>query len=222
MSLKEFVVNPAYPVDPCSIFKDLAGFPVALLSDNLFRTQGCKGLQSIGAPVKFAGTALTVKTRPGDNLIIYKALMQMLPGHVLVIDGGGDLNNALVGDLMMQYAIQRGCVGFVVDGAVRDRSEFQAAGFPCHARGVNHRGPYKNGPGQVNVPVAIGGHIIAPGDYVVADQDGVLSFPPSDALALIEAAKQSRTKEEKISAEIALGHVDQAWLKAVLGAKGLA
>jgi RraA family protein len=222
MSLKEFVVHPAHPVDPCSIFSELAEYPVALLSDNLFRTQGCKGLLSLGAPVKFAGNAVTVKTRPGDNLIIYKALMQLLPGHVLVIDGGGDLNNALVGDLMMQYSIQRGCVGFVVDGAVRDRSEFIAAGFPCHARGVNHRGPYKNGPGQINVPVAIGGHIISPGDYVVADEDGVLSFPPADAPALLEAVRQSRAKEQKISAEIALGHADQSWLKAVLSAKGLA
>jgi RraA family protein len=220
--IQEFVIHLAHSVDPCSILKDLLEFPVALLSDNLFRTQGCKGLQSIGAPIKFAGTAVTVKTRPGDNLIIYKALMQLQPGHVLVVDGGGDLNNALVGDLMMQYSMQRGCVGFVVDGAVRDRSEFLAAGFPCHARGVNHRGPYKNGPGQVNVPVAIGGQVISPGDYIVADQDGVLSFPPSDALALLEAARQSRVKEQKISAEIAQGHVDQSWLKSVLSPKGLA
>ncbi len=180
MSLQEFVIHPAQPVDPFAVLKELAQYPVALLSDNLFRTQGCKGLQSLGAPVHFAGTAVTVKTRPGDNLIIYK------------------------------------------DGAVRDRAEFEAAGFPCHARGVNHRGPYKNGPGQVNVPVAIGGQVISPGDYVVGNQDGVLSFPPPDALALIEAARQSRAKEQRISTEIALGHVDQTWLKAVLGAKGLA
>ncbi len=222
MSLQEFVIHPAQPVDPFAVLKELAQYPVALLSDNLFRTQGCKGLQSLGAPVHFAGTAVTVKTRPGDNLIIYKAIMQLLPGHVLIVDGGGDLNNALVGDLIMQYSMQRGCVGFVVDDAVRDRAEFEAAGFPCHARGVNHRGPYKNGPGQVNVPVAIGGQVISPGDYVVGNQDGVLSFPPSDALALIEAARQSRAKEQRISTEIALGHVDQTWLKAVLGAKGLA
>lgn len=95
-SLQEFIIHPAQAVDPCSVLKELVQFPVALLSDNLFRAQGCKGLQSLGTPVQFAGTAVAVKTRPGDNLIIYKAIMQLLPGHVLVVDGGGDLNNARV------------------------------------------------------------------------------------------------------------------------------
>ena len=167
------------------------------------------------------GSALTVKVRPGDNLLIYKAIQMLLPGHVLVVDGGGDPHNALVGDLILQYALQRGCTGFVVDAAIRDRSAFIAHQFPCYARALSHRGPYKFGPGHINIPVAIGGDVISPGDYVVADEDGVLSFAPDIALALIERAKQSLAREQAISAEIANGQVAQDWMHKVLAPHNL-
>jgi RraA family protein len=214
-------VHAAPPVDPAHCLAALRELPVAILSDNLMRLSGCVGLQSLGAPVRLAGTALTVRTRPGDNLLIYKALMLMRPGHVLVVDGGADATNALVGDLMLQYAMQRGCTGFVIDGAIRDRSAFVHAGFACHARAVSHRGPYKNGPGHVNVPVTVGGQVIAPGDYVVADEDGVLSFPADVATSLVEAAGRSLAREKGIMLEIATGRVEQSWLSTVLAQHGL-
>ncbi|MEY2952852.1 MAG: hypothetical protein RLZZ401_939 [Pseudomonadota bacterium] len=222
MPTPSFPVYPSAAVDPAACFAALRELPVPLLSDNLMRLQGCVGLQSLGAPAKLVGTALTVKTRPGDNLLIYKAIMLLQPGHVLVVDGGGDTHQALVGDLILQYALQRGCTGFVVDGAVRDRSAFAAAGFACHARGVSHRGPYKHGPGQVNVPVCVGGQTIQPGDYVVADEDGVVSFAPAQALELITAARTSLAREQAIAREIANGQVEQSWLTAVLAPHGLA
>lgn len=209
------------PVDPARCFSDLKDLPAAILSDNLHRLNGCTGLQSLGANTKMVGTAVTVKTRPGDNLLIYYALMQMQPGHVLVVDGGGDITNALVGDLILQYARQRGCTGFVVDGAIRDCAAFERAAFPCHARGVSHRGPYKNGPGHVNVPVSVGGLVISPGDYVLADEDGVVAFAPAQAAELIESARRSLAREQGISREIATGSVRQSWLTAVLAAQGL-
>jgi RraA family protein len=215
-------VHPAAEVDPKACFKALRDLPVPILSDNLDRLVGCIGLRSLGASAKLVGTALTVKTRPGDNLMIYKALMLMKPGHVLVVDGGGDLANALIGDLIMQYAMQRGCAGFVVDGAIRDSAAFAHAGMPCHARGISHRGPYKNGPGQINVPVSIAGQVIAPGDYVVGDDDGVVNFAPSAALALIAAANKGLAREQAISQEIANGKLEQSWLQAVLHPHGLA
>ncbi len=216
------LVNAAMAVDPVGCFERLRNLPVAVLSDNLSRLNGCSGLNSYGAPVKIVGTALTVKTRPGDNLLIYKAIMQLQPGHVLVVDGGGDIANALVGDLILQYALQRGCTGFVVDGAVRDRDAFVSHGIPCYARALSHRGPYKFGPGHINVPVAIGGDIISPGDYVVADADGVLSFSAAIAVDLIARAEASLAREQAISAEIANGQVEQVWMSKVLQPHGLA
>ncbi len=214
-------VHPSAPVDPAGLFDSLHRLPVAILSDCLLRLRGCIGLQPLGAPVKLVGTAVTVKTRPGDNLLIYKAIMLLQPGHVLVVDGAADPTNALVGDLILRYARQRGCTGFVIDGAIRDRSAFTEAGFPCHARAVSHRGPYKNGPGHVNVPVTIGGQTVMPGDYVVADEDGVVSFAPSEAHSLVEAAHQGLMRERAIAEEIATGRVAQAWLDKVLAPHGL-
>ena len=194
---------------------------VSHLSDNLQRLQGVTGLQRIHKGRKLVGTALTVKTRPGDNLLIYKALMQAQPGQVLVVDGASDTTNALVGELIMLYAKQRGMEGFVIDGAVRDTAAFIEADFPCYARGISHRGPYKQGPGAIGVPVCVGGQVIQNGDLVVGDEDGVVAFSVSDAPALIEAARKTAANEEAIKREIATGTVEQSWLDKVLKPAGL-
>jgi regulator of RNase E activity RraA len=178
---------------------------------------GITALQRFHRGRKLVGTAFTVKARPGDNLAIYHAMPLLQPGHVLVIDGGGDSSNALVGELILTYLLQRGCAGLVLDGAVRDCAAFLQADFPCYARGASHRGPYKNGPGALNVPVAIAGQVVNPGDIVVGDEDGVVTFPPSDAERLLEAARRSAAKEETIRAEILTGRVQQSWLEPFLG-----
>ncbi len=216
-----FLIHPAPALAPAATVAALEGIVVSHLSDNLQRLSGITGLQRIHRSRKLVGTALTVKTRPGDNLLIYKALMMMQPGHVLVVDGGGETRNALVGELIMLYAQQRGCAGFVLDCAVRDTAAFAQADFPCYARAVSHRGPYKNGPGQINVPVSIDGQVVQPGDIVVADEDGVVAFPPDQAESLIAAARKTAELEDGIRAEIANGRVEQAWLDKVLKPFGL-
>jgi RraA family protein len=222
MAPTPYTIHPAPAVDPASIFAALRSIPTPHLSDNLGRLSGPVGLHLYGANTQLLGTAVTVKARAGDNLMIYKALTMMRPGHVLVVDGGGDTAHALVGELIMLYAIQRGCTGFVVDGAIRDKSAFAAAGMACYARAVSHRGPYKNGPGEVNVPVAVGGQVVHPGDYVVGDEDGVVTFAPHMAVDLVAAARRSAVNEEAIKAEIANGRVEQAWLTRALEPHGLA
>lgn len=142
-----------------------------------------------------------MRTRPGDNLAIHRVLELVGPGDVIVVDGGGDETRALVGEIMKTIAEYRGAEGYVIDGAIRDVAAFAASDFPCFARTAIHRGPYKNGPGEINVPVGIGGLVIAPGDIVVGDEDGVVSFPQSIASTLLEAvnAKISREAEMIIS-----------------------
>ncbi len=221
MSHPSFIIHPAPALAPHALVTALEGIVVSHLSDNLQRLSGITGLQRIHRARKLVGTALTVKTRPGDNLLIYKALMMMQPGHVLVVDGGGQSSNALVGELIMLYAQQRGCAGFVLDCAVRDTAAFAQADFPCYARAVSHRGPYKNGPGQINVPVSIDGQVVHPGDLVVGDEDGVVAFAQDQAEALIAAARQTAAFEDGIRAEIANGRVEQAWLDKVLKPFGL-
>ena len=209
------IANPAPPLAAQHLVEAFRNVVTPHISDNLQRLAGIAGLQRLHVGRKLVGTAVTVKTRPGDNLAIYKALMDMQPGHVLVVDGGADLNNALVGELILQYALQRGCAGFVIDGAVRDSAAFREHDFPCYARGVIHRGPYKNGPGAINVAVTVGGQLVSPGDIVVGDEDGIVSFPVADAGRLLEAARRSAANEAAIQEEIANGLVEQSWLKAV-------
>lgn len=213
---------PASSVAPASVLQALAGIVTPHLSDNLARREGITGLRRYNGSGKLVGTALTVKTRPGDNLMIYKAMMQIQPGHVLVVDAGGDLSNAVLGEIMKRYLQIHGCAGVVVDGAIRDVAAFEADSFPCYARGHIHRGPYKDGPGEVNVPVSIGGQVINPGDILVGDEDGLVSFAASEAEALIAAAHAHADKEARIMAEIATGEKSQSWMQAAFAAKGLA
>jgi RraA family protein len=221
MSISSNVINQIPAVAPTKTVDALRDIVVSHLSDNQHRLSGVCGLQRVHRSAKLVGTAFTVKARPGDNLLIYKALMMMSPGHVLVVDGGGDTTNALVGELIMLYAQKRGCAGFVIDGAVRDTAAFYSTDFPCYARAVSHRGPYKNGPGQMNVPVTIGGQVIQPGDLIVGDEDGIASFPVEQAASLIEAAHKTAAMEDAIKAEIANGQVEQSWLARVLQPHGL-
>ena len=136
-----------------------------------------------------AGPALTVKTRPGDNLMIHKALLMAEPGDVIVVDAGGDLTNALVGELMLSHAMKIGVAGVVINGAVRDYGWIRANNFPVFAAGVTHRGPYKDGPGEINVPIALGGMVIEPGDLVIGDDDGLLCVPFDETEAVYEPAQ---------------------------------
>jgi regulator of RNase E activity RraA len=212
-------IHPSPPPAAAPVLEGFREVPTSILSDNLHRLSGITALRPIHRGRRLLGTALTVKVRPGDNLLVYKALTLLAPGHVLVLDGGGELTNALVGELIMRDAQRRRCAGFVIDGAVRDSGAFVEADFPCYARGISHRGPYKNGPGAIGVPVAIAGEVVTPGDLVVGDADGVVTFAPADAPALLEAARRSLAKEAAIRAEIASG--GQQWIEDVLGQHGL-
>jgi regulator of RNase E activity RraA len=204
-------------------FRDL---PVANVSDVMSRmTAGGARLRSMQAPgAILAGPALTVRTRPGDNLMIHKAIGLSQPGDVIVVDAGGDLTNALIGELMLAQMVQRDLAGIVINGAIRDSAAIRAQDFPVFAAGVTHRGPYKDGPGEINVPVAIDGMVIAPGDLVLGDDDGLLCVPFDEAEAIHAAAAAKHAAEEKQMANIVAGTHDASWVDAALrklGCEGL-
>ncbi len=213
--------NPPLATLPDDLVQRLLGIPTSHLSDQLARLHGVAGLQRFHRAQKLVGRARTVKVRPGDNLFVTRALMSVVPGDVLLVDGGGDVDNAVVGELAMLYAQQRGCVGFVVDGAVRDVAAFQSHDFPCYGRAVTHRGPYKTGPGEIDVAVCIGGQVVQPGDVVVGDEDGIVVFPLAQAEALVAKALDTAQMEQRIREEIANGRVSQSWLTRILQPHGL-
>lgn len=199
------IAMTAVPKAPSAMIDAFRTAPTSVISDNLARLPGAVGLRPFHRGGALVGTAFTVRTRSGDNLAIHKALELVEPGNVIVVDGGGDETRALVGEILLTIAQHRGAAGYVIDGAIRDVGAIAASDFPVFARAVIHRGPYKNGPGDINIPVCIGGSVIAPGDIVVGDEDGVVAFPQSAAPTLLEAVKAQIAREAATIAEIRAG-----------------
>jgi len=208
MAMVDAQLNSLPPLAARDLVDGFREISTPLISDNLARLPGAIGLRQFHRSGRMVGTALTVKTRSGDNLAIHQALNIARPGDVIVVDGEGDLGRAVVGDLMKAIAESRGVAGFVIDGAIRDVDAFAAGDFPCFARGVIHRGPYKDGPGELNVPVSIGGMTVRPGDLVVGDENGVIAFPQDIARDLLGLVRAQEQRERAMLEEIQAGRYD--------------
>src|SRR2546421_999396 len=191
------------------------------LSDSMERLYACgPQLRPMHKEGKLAGPAFTVKTAAGDNLLVHRALDTARAGDVIVVDAGGFLDNAIIGELMMSRAKQRGVAGIVIWGAIRDSAEIGAGSYPVFAAGVTHRGPYKNGPGEINVPINMGGMPVNPGDIIVGDADGLVAIPQDQAERILKAAQGILAKETAAVKEIEAGTVDRSWVDKSLKEKG--
>jgi RraA family protein len=206
--------NLSAPQAADNVLTALRDIPVSALSDSMHRNIGTVGLHPYHRPGKstMAGTAVTMRSRGGDNLTFLRALDFCRPGDVLVIDAGGDLRNAVVGGILTFYAASVGLAGLIVDGAIRDVAEIRDRDFPVYASGVTHRGPYKDGPGEINVPVSVGGMVVNPGDIIVGDQDGLLAIPPADAEEVIEKALVVLRKEAETMRAMREGRWSRAFV----------
>lgn len=173
------------------------GVPSSVVSDvtgNVRSAMG-SGIEPLYEGIDLAGSAVTVTVEPGDNLIIHKAITLAEPGDVLVVDANGYTEAGHVGELMCASCQANGLAGLVVDGAVRDSADITEMGFPVYARGVHPRGPLKQDPGSINVPITCGGVSVDPGDVLVGDDDGLTVVPRERADAALETAR------EKLAAE---------------------
>jgi RraA family protein len=195
----------------------IRGIPVANISDSMFRmSAGGARLRPYHAGGAMAGPALTVKTAPGDNLMVHMALNLAEPGDVIVVDAGGELTNAIIGERMLAYCQAKAFAGIVINGAVRDVGYIRKHEFPVYAAGVTHRGPYKNGPGEINVPVALGGMTIAPGDLVVGDDDGLLCIAFEEVEAIYRLAHEKHEMETRTFKDIGKGDNNRAQFEQAL------
>ncbi|NEU31808.1 RraA family protein [bacterium LRH843] len=166
------------------------------------------------------GSAFTVMTHPSDNLLVHKAMDLAKPGDIIVIDACGDMGNAILGELMCHYAKEKGIGGFIVDGPIRDATAIAELGFPVFARGVTPRGPYKEGPGEINTMISCGNVSVKPGDIIVADDDGIVVVPIEDAYEVLERAKKVQLQEAEIIQAIHAGKWEREWVDEVLLKKG--
>jgi regulator of RNase E activity RraA len=166
------------------------------------------------------GSAFTVRARTADNLMFHKALDLAEPGDIIVVDVQGDMINAVTGEIMIRYAMKKKIGGFLIDGAVRDTGAMKELPFPVYAKGSNPKGPYKDGPGEINVPVNCGGAIVNPGDIVVGDEDGVVIIDKKDAPDVLKKATSIYENEQAIFDAIEAGTLDRSWIDETLAAKG--
>jgi len=162
------------------------------------------GIQSrSGLPL--CGIAITVNARPADNLMVHKALQLAQMGDVVVVSTGGNVANAVFGELMCRTAVAGALGGIVVDGAIRDVDGITALGFPAFSRTVCPGSCDKDGPGEINVPISCGGIVVQPGDLVVGDRDGIAVVPRDHAADILAATRALMAQEAKRVREIDAG-----------------
>jgi 4-hydroxy-4-methyl-2-oxoglutarate aldolase len=202
----------------------LAGFGVATVHEAIGRA-GYLGaaIRPVHLGSRIGGSAVTVVCWPGDNLMIHAAVEQCRPGDILVVTTTSPSGDGAFGELLATSLQQRGVVGLVTTGGVRDVAELHAMNFPVFSAAVSAQGTVKSTAGAVNVPVSIGGQRIVPGDAVLADDDGVVVVPRSAVDAALTAAIARTGNEDATRAAFLAGELglDRYGLRAVLSRLGV-
>lgn len=205
--------------DP-ELIEGFRGIPVANIADEMNRFFCMDASIKPMNKLPLLGTAFTVRTRSADNLLLHKAIDMAQPGDIIIVDAQKELVNAITGEIMMREASKKGIGGVVIDGAVRDSEALSELAMPVYAAGVTPKGPYKDGPGEINVPISCGGVVVNPGDVIVGDADGIVVIKPQDAADLVVKAKAKFQKEQDIFRAIEAGARDKTWIDKELKARG--
>jgi regulator of RNase E activity RraA len=167
------------------------------------------------------GRAITVGLRPGDKLLLHKAIEIAEPGDVLVIATGCDYRHAVIGGIMSYAAFtKKKIAGLVVDGAVRDIEEIRANGYPVFAAAIVPNTGDNEGPGMLNKPISCGNVPVLPGDIIVADDNGVAVVPADDYEYVLQKCGEKILKEEQRKKEIDAGHITAQGILDKLEKKG--
>ena len=164
-----------------------------------------------------AGPALTVKARGGDNLALHAALNMAQEGDVIVVSNEHDMTRALLGEVMMAFLYKvKKIAGIILDGPIRDIDEIGHWDFPVYATGTTPGGPYKEGPGEINVPVSCGEISVNPGDIILGDPDGVVVIPRNDAPQILKDAQKFQEADEKKLIAVREGTSNRDWVDKAL------
>jgi RraA family protein len=154
---------------------------------------------------KCVGPAVTVAVPTGGSAMILKAMEVAQPGDVIVIDGRGAVSASLWGGNRSVYAAQRKVAGVIIDGAMRDIAETRELNLPVFARAVSPMAGSSVGMGEVNYPIACAGIVVNPGDIIVADAEGIVAIPRSDAEDVYAAWRKILEREKAWRADSAAG-----------------
>ncbi|WP_282828256.1 RraA family protein [Gulosibacter sediminis] len=166
------------------------------------------GIAPMWPSAGFVGRAVTAYVAPGDNKVLHELVPDLTEGDVVVVNGSGVTNRALLGGIIAERMQRHGAVAVVLDGAIRDALEFEEIGLPAYARAVSPAGPYRNGPGRLHEAVAIGNVVVHPGDWLVGDRDGIAVVPQGEIDEVLAGAEAKRESEEKQLSELRAGLLD--------------
>ncbi len=221
MTFTGFTINPTPRLVSDEQIAKFSTFAVSNISDAMLRTTGTDHLRPFHRNGRLIGRALTVKSAPADNLMVHKAIRMAQPGDVIVVETGGHMRHAVIGELMSAAAGLKGVTGFVIDGAIRDSAVLAEKDFGVFARGISHRGPFREGPGEINVPISIDGMVTLPGDLIIGDHDGVIAIRPKDLDQIAEQVRAIEEKEKNLLQQMADGTLDSRWIDETLQKKGV-
>ncbi len=204
--LKQLRISALFPRPSAAQLAALAALGTATLQD----ATGGRGvldprIKPLRAGMRVCGPALTCACPTLDNLAVHAALKIARPGDVIVCDAGGDPAQGMFGDLMAACAVINGVGGVVMNGGVRDAQAIVDSGLPVFTRGICVRAGGKATLGPVAVPIAIGGVVLAPGDAVVGDDDGVVVIPLASIDEVVAAAQAKAAREAAMRAAFAQG-----------------
>lgn len=191
-----------------ALVEKFRGIPSSNLGDMMQRLYCTNGSIRPLNNVPLLGVAFTVKCPAGDNMMFHRAMDLAQPGDVIVVDGQGSMERSLAGEIMMLYCKSRKIAGVVVEGCMRDSDSIAKMDFPVYCKGITPQGPYKFGPGEINVPVCVGGQVINPGDILVGDGDGIAVIRPEDAEDVLQAVLDKVSLEETTIRNYSSGNVN--------------
>jgi 4-hydroxy-4-methyl-2-oxoglutarate aldolase len=216
-----FRIHLKTPRPPANLTAKFQGVATGNISDAMDRLGALDyHIKPLAADMTLAGPALTVRTRPGDNLMVWKAIGVAQPGDVLVIATYDYTTASTFGERVVLAAKAKGIVGIVCDGMCRDASGIRASGLPTFVTGTVPSSPGKDGPGEIGGPVSCGGIVVHSGDLVVGDEDGVVIVPLADAEAVAAKLPAIFDKEAHMAADLAAGKLVPDWVDPALAAKG--
>ena len=212
------------PEAPQELLEAFAQIPAANIADSIGRLCAMHPrvhlMSSPDKPVT-VGRAITVKSRAGDNMMLHKALNMAKENDViLVTNDTGESYRALMGEIMFTFAAYKKLAGIILDGPLRDIDAVRDMKLPIYAQCTNPGGPYKDGTGEVNVPVSCGGISVKPGDIVVMDADGIVVVPLQDAEETLRAAQAFQKQDAAKVVAAATGQAKREWVEKKLAEHG--